>query len=97
MAYEGVPMPLKLCYQNLKNLLKRPAANYGLTGNDTMPGYLKPTFSTQRSNRANGVQLQSMLGSIRNLKNDPALLSILSKQDSKQIETEKIVVKSKRE
>ncbi len=97
MAYEGVPMPLKLCYQNLKNVLKRPAANYGLTGNDTVPGYLKPTFSTQRNAHANGVQLQSMLGSLKNLKTDPALMSILSRQDSKHVEAEKIVVKSKRE
>lgn len=57
MAYEGVPMPLKLCYQNLKNLLKRPAANYGLSANDQMPGYLKPTFTTQRNTRGNALQL----------------------------------------
>ena len=34
MAYDGKPMPLRLCFQNLKNILKRPAANFGLSAND---------------------------------------------------------------
>jgi len=27
--YEGKPLQLKLCYQQLKNLIKRPAADIG--------------------------------------------------------------------
>ena len=29
--YDGKPLPLKLCYQQLKNLIKRPANNVGQT------------------------------------------------------------------
>jgi len=45
--------------------------------------------------------MQSMLGSIKNLKNDPQLMSILSKQDHSKMGTDTdksvVIVRSKRE
>ena len=46
-AYEGQPLPLKMCYQQLKNLIKRPAVNYG--SSSEKPGYMKMTFAMSRS------------------------------------------------
>lgn len=34
MAYDGKPLPLKLCFQSLKNLMKRPAMSYGHAGTE---------------------------------------------------------------
>jgi hypothetical protein len=50
MAYEGKPLPMKLCYQQLKNIMRRPAQSLGnnLTSGE-QPGYLKTTFSCQRN------------------------------------------------
>lgn len=45
--YDGNALPLKLCYQQLKNLIKRPAPNVGQT--QEKPGYMKMTFSMSRS------------------------------------------------
>lgn len=53
MAYEGQPLPLKLCYQQIKNILKRPAMNYGHAGQEEQPNYMKHTFATQRNQAAN--------------------------------------------
>jgi hypothetical protein len=53
MAYDGNPLPLKLCYQQMKNLLKRPAMAYGHAGADEQPSYMKLTFSASKSVSAN--------------------------------------------
>lgn len=70
-----------------------------------MPGYLKPTFSTQRNANGKVLQLQSMLGSLKHMKGsqDQTLLSLLSKQDTYTKSgmadplAEKILTKTKRE
>ena len=48
MAYEGKPLPLKLCYQQLKNFIRRPLPTLGKNG-DQQPGYMKMTFAQSRS------------------------------------------------
>ena len=67
-AYEGQPLPLKMCYQQLKNLIKRPAANYGSAKDK--PGYMKMTFAMSRSCAPNSkiLQLSSMMGNLEKLK-----------------------------
>ena len=47
-AYDGKPLALKLCYQQLKNLIKRPAVGYGQSEGEK-PNYMKMTFAMSRS------------------------------------------------
>lgn len=63
--YEGKPLQLKLCYQQLKNLIKRPAADIGQT--QEKPNYMKMTFAMSRSVAPNSkiLQLSSMVGNIK--------------------------------
>lgn len=70
MAYDGKPLPLKLCYQQLKNILRRPLPNVG-KASETVPGYMKMTFATSRTVAANSklLELSGMLSSIKQLKN----------------------------
>lgn len=70
MAYEGKPLPLKLCYQQMKNLLKRPAMAYGHAGQEEQPSYMKLTFSASKNVAANSnvLQLSNMLGSLKHMK-----------------------------
>lgn len=67
-AYEGQPLPLKLCYQQLRNLIKRPAVNYGSTTDK--PNYMKMTFAMSRSCAPNSkiLQLSSMMGNLEKYK-----------------------------
>jgi len=70
MAYDGQPLPLKLCYQQLKNILRRPLPDLG-KATDAVPGYMKMTFATSRNVAANSklLELGDMLSSIKQLKN----------------------------
>ena len=71
--YEGNPMQLKLCYQQLKNLIKRPANNVGQT--QEKPNYMKMTFAMSRSVAPNSkiLQLSSMVGNMKkSTKGEPA-------------------------
>ena len=69
MAYEGKPLCLKICYQQLKNLIKRPAVSYSASTQEK-PGYMKMTFAMSRSVAPNSkiLQMSSMVGSIKHLK-----------------------------
>jgi len=53
LAYEGGPLPMKICYQQMKNLMKRPAMTYGHAGKEEQPGYMKLTFSASKNVHAN--------------------------------------------
>lgn len=70
LAYDGGPLPMKICYQQMKNLMKRPAMTYGHAGKEEQPGYMKLTFSASKNVHANSkiLQLSNMLGSIKHLK-----------------------------
>lgn len=85
MAYDGRPLPLKLCYQQMKNLLKRPAMTYGHAGQEEMPGYMKLTFAASKSVQANStvLQLSNMLGSLRHMKGtkDSQMLALKNTAD----------------
>lgn len=72
MAYEGKPLPLKLCYQQMKNILKRPAMTYGHAGKDEVPSYMKLTFAASKIVNANStvLQLSNMLGSLRHMQSN---------------------------
>ena len=63
--YEGKALGLKLCYQQLKNVIKRPAANIGQT--QEKPNYMKMTFAMSRSVAPTSkiLQLSSMVGNIK--------------------------------
>lgn len=58
-------MPLKLCYQQLKNFIKRPTGTVGLS--QEKPNYMKMTFAMSRSVAPNSkiLQLSSMVGSVK--------------------------------
>jgi hypothetical protein len=50
MAYDGKPLPMKLCYQQLRNIMRRPVQTLGTgVSSGEQPGYMKPTFSAQRN------------------------------------------------
>ena len=63
--YEGKALTLKICYQQLKNVIKRPAANIGQT--QEKPNYMKMTFAMSRSVAPNSkiLQLSSMVGNMK--------------------------------
>ena len=63
--YEGQPMPLKLCYQQLKNMIKRPTGAIGQT--EEKPNYMKMTFAMSRIVAPNSkiLQLSSMVGNMK--------------------------------
>jgi len=63
--YEGNGMPLKLCYQQLKNMIKRPTGAVGQT--QEKPNYMKMTFAMSRSVAPNSkiLQLSSMVSNMR--------------------------------
>ena len=65
-AYEGKPLSLKLCYQQLQNVIKRPVASVGVSDGDK-PNYMKMTFAMSRSCAPNSklFQLSSMVGSLK--------------------------------
>ena len=67
-AYDGKPLQLKLCYQQLKNLIKRPAASYGQSDAER-PNYMKMTFAMSRSVAPNSkiLQLSGMDASLKKL------------------------------
>ena len=75
--YDGKPLPLKLCYQQLKNLIKRPAANVGMT--QEKPNYMKMTFAMSRSVVPNAkiLQLSSMVGSMKGQKESTGALKAI--------------------
>jgi len=68
--YDDQPMPLKLCYQQLKNLIKRPTGAVGQT--KEKPNYMKMTFAMSRSVAPNSkiLQLSSMVGNMRKATKD---------------------------
>ena len=73
-AYDGQPLQLKICYQQLKNIISRPAVSYSASTQDK-PHYMKMTFAMNRSVAPTSkiLQIQNMLGSIKNIKgNDSA-------------------------
>lgn len=74
--YEGNALPLKLCYQQLKNLIKRPAPNIGQSLEK--PNYMKMTFAMSRSVAPNSkiLQLSSMVGNIKNVKKDDSVFGL---------------------
>ena len=49
--YEGKPLPLNICFKNLKNILRNPVVVH--TDGESKPNYLKMTFSMCR-NAVNG-------------------------------------------
>ena len=63
--YDGKALTLKICYQQLKNVIKRPAANIGQT--QEKPNYMKITFAMSRSVAPNSkiLQLSSMVGNMK--------------------------------
>ena len=63
--YDGKALTLKICYQQLKNVIKRPAANIGQT--QEKPNYMKMTFAMSRSVAPNSkiLQLSSMIGNMK--------------------------------
>lgn len=63
--YDGKPMQLKFCYQQLKNCIKRPANSVGHT--QEKPNYMKMTFAMSRSVAPNSkiLQLSSMVGTMK--------------------------------
>ena len=75
--YDGKPLALKLCYQQLKNLIKRPAANVGMT--QEKPNYMKMTFAMSRSVVPNAkiLNLSSMVGSMRGQKESAGVLKAI--------------------
>lgn len=85
-AYEGKPLQLKLCYQQLKNLIKRPAASYG-QGDAEKPNYMKMTFAMSRSVAPNSkiLQLSSMVGSLKHLTKKESSTKELNAQSSSDI------------
>lgn len=74
--YDGTALPLKLCYQQLKNLIKRPAPNVGQT--QEKPNYMKMTFSMSRSVAPNSkiLQLSNMIGSMKSVRKDDSTLAM---------------------
>lgn len=85
MAYEGEPLPLKMCYTQLKSLIKRPAVNYGSA--QEKPGYMKMTFAMSRSCAPNSkiLQLSNMMNSLDKIKGNgesSQLLGNSKRQDS---------------
>lgn len=93
MAYEGQPLPLKLCYANMKNLLKRPAMSYGHAGSEEQPSYMKMTFAASKSVSANSkvLQLSSMLGSLKHMKGnqETQLLALAARSEESLMRTGK--------
>ena len=90
MAYDGAPLPLKICYQQMKNLMKRPAMSYGHAGKDEVPNYMKLTFSASKNVHANSslLQLSNMLGSMKNLKHaDSQMLAMAKASDENLIKS----------
>ena len=75
--YEGKPLQLKLCYQQLRNLVKRPAANIGQT--QEKPNYMKMTFAMSRSVAPNSkiLQLSSMVGNMKGAKESSSALKAI--------------------
>ena len=61
--YDGQPIQLKICYQQLKNIIKRPAVSYCATSTEK-PHYMKGTFAISRSvvPEAKVPQLGSIMG-----------------------------------
>ena len=84
IAYEGEPLPLKMCYNQLKNLIKRPAVNYGSA--QEKPNYMKMTFAMSRSCAPNSkiLQLSNMMSSLEKIKTNESsvLLGAQKRQDS---------------
>ena len=76
--YEGKALALKLCYQQLKNVIKRPAANIGQTAEK--PNYMKMTFAMSRSVAPNSkiLQLSSMVGNIKGAKGSTSALKAIT-------------------
>lgn len=68
IAYDGQPLALKLCYQQLKNIIRRPAVSYSASTTEK-PHYMKMTFAMSRSVAPNSkiLQMQSMMGSIKKI------------------------------
>lgn len=67
-AYEGAPMAMKICYQQLKSVIKRPAVSYTASTQDK-PHYMKMTFAMNRNAAPNAkiLQMQSMMGSLKTM------------------------------
>ena len=63
-------MPLKLCYQQLKNMIKRPTGAVGQT--QEKPNYMKMTFAMSRIVAPNSkiLQLSSMVGNMKKATKD---------------------------
>ena len=80
--YEGQPMPLKLCYQQLKNMIKRPTGAVGQT--QEKPNYMKMTFAMSRIVAPNSkiLQLSSMVGNMKKTKESTSQIKAI--QDGNQ-------------
>ena len=83
--YDGKPMQLKFCYQQLKNCIKRPANSVGHT--QEKPNYMKMTFAMSRSVAPNSkiLQLSSMVGSLKHLAKKESSTKELNAQSSSDI------------
>lgn len=83
MAYDGQPLTLKICYQQLKNIIRRPAVSYS-TSTQEKPHYMKMTFAMSRSAAPNSkiLEIQSMLGQVKAI------------TDAKYVSTKKIETQS---